>query len=36
MWYEFESRLEPLWFVSIGAALEYAANNNTRIVRSCE
>lgn len=33
MYYEFENRIEPLWFTSLGAALEYAHNNGTRLVR---
>jgi len=34
MYYEFENIIEPLWFKSLGHALEYANKNNTRIVRA--
>lgn len=34
MWYELENRIEPLWFKSLGHALEYAHKHNTRVVRT--
>lgn len=33
MYYEFENKIEPIWFKTLGDALEYAANHHTRIVR---
>lgn len=33
MHYEFENSMSLLYFKTLGAALEYAHENNTRIVR---
>lgn len=33
MYFELENRIEPLYFKSLGHALEYAHKHNTRVVR---
>jgi len=33
MYYELENWIEPLYFKSLGHALEYAHHQNTRVVR---
>jgi hypothetical protein len=35
MYYEFENKV-TLWFESLGHALEYCAEHNTRIVRKMQ